>query len=239
MTKRSSIWLLGLGLFAALAVSGFGRPTSGWMPSATFAVGQAVRAQTPVPLPNPPSIPPSESTAPENTSPLERPADFELEQVPPADGDTAGLTLGEGAYSEPGQFQIGTIEGYTMAVTAGIPLFESPDRSLAYTALSKRRANPRVLADDELVQLVLETLDRGENFQTGGVISTAPGEILMNWTASIKDAPITGKVLVRQIDRQVLMLVVSATASGADKVDAAISVLSETLQVAPTDRAAL
>ncbi|OAB63513.1 hypothetical protein AY599_23135 [Leptolyngbya valderiana BDU 20041] len=242
--KRHSFWLLVLAVLAASLVAWLERPTpqtvSGSAVEVRWAsanVKEAI-AQTPPQLPDPPVVPtsntPQSPTPQPDAPPSEAPAEFELEQVSPLETvDTAGLALAEGSYARPGQFQIGTLEGFSLTDRAGIPLFESSDRTLAYTVVSKLRANSRPLAPDELVQVAIETLDRGEGFQLGNVASTAPGEVQMNWTAAIDGKPLTGRTLARQVDRQVLVLLVSAVEESADKVDGAIAVLSDTLQTAP------
>jgi hypothetical protein len=190
-----------------------------------------------VPLPEPPpvpnSIPKATPTVDPNDPPSTEPAEFTLEQVPPTPVDTAGLSLGDGTYAQAGEFQVGLIEGYQVSTHAGIATIESPERQLAYTALSQQRANPRPLANDELVQIAIETLDRGEGFRIGNVTSSDASEVVATWTGRLGDTPLSGRVLVRQVDRQVLMLVVSATPEASDRLDGAIAVLSPTLQPAP------
>ncbi|MGC9502239.1 hypothetical protein [Baaleninema sp.] len=243
--KRHLTWFLALALLAATVVAWVGSPMKNSVAVASdgggelrlAAVGNPL-AQTPPQLPDPPVVPTSneaQSPTPKpQEPPSEAPAEFELEEIsPPEEMNTAGLALAEGSYSQPGQFQIGTIEGFSLTRMAGIPLFESGDRTLAYTVVTKQRVNPRALAPDELAQMAIETLDRGEGFQPGSVTSTAPDTIEMNWTAEIGGKPLTGKTLARQVDRQVFLLLVSATEESVDRVDGAIALLSKTLQAAP------
>ncbi|MBE9039862.1 hypothetical protein IQ235_03530, partial [Oscillatoriales cyanobacterium LEGE 11467] len=97
-----------------------------------------------------------------------------------------------------------------------------------------RRTTSEPLNLNALAQIAIETLQRGEGFQAGAVQPVAPGEILLPWTgilsANRSSGPISGQVLVRQVDRTVLMLVVSATSEGASSVDSAIATLAGSLQ---------
>ncbi|MCC5899380.1 MAG: hypothetical protein JJU32_15880 [Phormidium sp. BM_Day4_Bin.17] len=187
------------------------------------------------PLPEPPSVP---DTSPPPTPVVNdegvlstEPAEFQLEELPVLpDVDTAGLTLSENVYQQPGQFQVGVLEDYRTSEHAGVALIESPSGELAYTVQVQQRANDRQLIDDELVQLAIDRLQRGQGFELGTVRPLDTGLLLVNWTATSGGTPLSGRIFLRQVDSQVLMLVVSATQEESEQLDAVISLVSATLQ---------
>ena len=147
--------------------------------------------------------------------------------------NTLGLSLGEGTYKEDGRFEIGILDGYQVSSVAGVPIIESSDRSLAYTALIRQRATNQSLSPNALAQIALETLQGGEEFQPGAVQPVAPGAILLPWTGTLSAngvKPVSGRVFVRQVDRTVLMLVVCANEEGKASLDSAIAALAGSLQ---------
>lgn len=232
---------LSLAVVATIAVSAIGMAQA--QPQAIAIARRQAATAPPTPvqisLPSPPAVPSAPGNpvpTPDNAPPQREPDDFVLEELPATPVDTAGLTLGDGTY-QTDRFQVGIIDGYNLSVYAGVPTIESDDKALAYTALAQQRANNRTLANDELVQAAIETLDRGEGFRIGDLTSSSPEEVVASWTGSIDGTLLSGRVLVRQVDRQLLVLVVSATEDGTDRLDGAIAVLSPTLQPAPVREA--
>ncbi|USR91815.1 hypothetical protein NEA10_03555 [Phormidium yuhuli AB48] len=238
---KSYVGFLVLGLFLALSLGVMG---NGWLRSGDLGRGNLAIAQVPAsgynlaqgsPLPDPPAVPeasPLPTPVVNNNETLStEPAEFELEELPVLpDVDTAGLTLSETLYEKPGQFQVGVLEDYRTSTNAGVAIIESPSRDLAYTVQVQQRANDRQLIEDELVQIAIDRLQRGEGFQLGMVRPVDTGVLMVDWTATLGGTPLFGRVLLRQVDSQVLMLVVSATEEKSEQLDAVISLLSGTLQ---------
>ena len=253
--KRNRLWQLGLGTLATLVVlvGGYfpGRDYSTRVqaqsaaPAAPSTPAPAPATQpTPASTPATPSTPaPAPATQPTPTAtpapapaPAIQPTPTATPAPAPAIGlpeNTLGLSLGEGTYKEEGQFEIGILDGYQVSSVAGVPIIESSDRSLAYTALIRQRATNQSLSPNALTQIAIETLQGGEGFQPGAVQPIAPGEILLSWTGTLSAngvKPVSGRVFVRQVDRTVLMLVVSATEEGKASLDSAIAALAGSLQ---------
>ncbi|WP_159787659.1 hypothetical protein [Sodalinema gerasimenkoae] len=237
-----------LGLSVALSIALMG---NGSLPGGGLATKGLVIAQVPAqvgevaqgdpgtgnPLPDPPSVP--ETSPPptpvvndnDNGALSTEPAEFQLEELPVLpDVDTAGLRLSENVYQQPGQFQVGVLEDYRTSVNSGVTVLESPSGNLAYTVQVQQRANDRQLIDDELVQLAIDRLQRGEGFELGTVRPLDTGLLLVDWTGTLGATPLSGRIFLRQVDSQVLMLVVSATQEESEQLDAVISLVSETLQ---------
>lgn len=146
-----------------------------------------------------------------------------------ADVDTTGLSLSETVYREPGQFQVGVLDDYQTSVTAGVALVESPTGEVAYTVQVQQRASDRPLIDDELVQIAISKLERGEGFRLWDVRTTDTG-VVVNWTGRLGNSPLSGRTFLRQVDSEVLMLVVSATQEEAGQLDGVVALVSDTLQ---------
>lgn len=229
-------WFLGLGLSVALSIGLLGD----WPLLAMGQLSSPLRIvqadeESGNTLPEPPVVPeaspPLTPTANEEEVLSTEPAQFRLEALPVfPDVDTTGLSLSETVYREPGQFQVGVLDDYQTSVTAGVALVESPTGGLAYTVQVQQRANDRPLIDDELVQIAISQLERGEGFRLGDVRAIDTGVVIVNWTGRLGNTPLLGRVFLRQVDSEVLMLVVSATEEEAEQLDAVVAVVSNTLQ---------
>lgn len=237
-------WFLGLGLSVALSIGVIGH----WplwetgMRAESLAIAQAgvtaevIQAQgdSTNPLPEPPAVP---QTSPPPPSPENdegqlstEPAEFRLESLPVLpDADTSNLSLSENLYREPGQFQVGVLQDYQTSSNAGVAIIESPTGELAYTVQVQQRANDRPLLDDELVQIAIDRLQRGEGFRLGTVRTVDTGVVIVDWTGTLGSTPLSGRVFLRQVDSAVLMLVASATEAQSEQLDPVISVVSNTL----------
>ncbi|MGD1902876.1 MAG: hypothetical protein ACFB9N_11630 [Geitlerinemataceae cyanobacterium] len=158
------------------------------------------------------------------------------EPAPETSSTATDLSLSGNTYTADGQFSMailaqanpetGVSDEFTVTPTAGVPLIESPDRSLAYTAIVRQRALDRVLSPNALAQVTIEALQRGEGFVADAPIEVAAGEIVLPWTGMAKGKPLAGKAIVIQEGSQILTLVVSATGDGIAKVNAAAELLA-------------
>lgn len=236
MSMKGYSWFLGLGLSVALSIGLMGHwPLWGMAQAGVTAEVTPAQEGSGNPLPEPPVVP---QTSPVPTSLEEdegrlstEPAEFRLEALPVLpDVDTSHLSLSENLYREPGQFQVGVLQDYKRSSNAGVVIIESPTGELAYTVQVQRRANDRPLIDDELTQIAIDRLQRGEGFRLGDVRAIDTGVVIVNWTGRLGDTPLLGRVFLRQVDSEVLMLVVSATQEAAEQLDAVVALVSNTLQ---------
>lgn len=229
-------WFLGLGLSVALSIGLMGHFPLGGM-AQTGAMAEVTQAQegSPNPLPEPPAVPetspPPASVGNDEGQLSTEPAEFRLEALPVLpDVDTGDLSLSDNLYQEPGQFQVGVLQDYETSRNAGVAIIESPTGELAYTVQVQQRANDRPLVDDELVQIAIDRLQRGEGFRLGSTRAVDTGVMIVNWTGTLGATPLSGRVFLRQAGSEVLMLVVSATGEEAEKLDAVVALVSNTLQ---------
>ncbi|MBC6475307.1 MAG: hypothetical protein GDA48_22945 [Hormoscilla sp. GM102CHS1] len=147
---------------------------------------------------------------------------------------TASLSLG-GTYQDPaGRFQVGILEGYNVSSAGVSPLFSSPDGNLAYTVLVRSRSSGRLLTAATLAQIAIDTFRRGEGFIPDRFRPLGPGRVQVPWTGSLtmggNTQPMNGMILVSQPQQDILMLLISATQTGRDRVDAAVATLADSLQ---------
>ncbi|MGF1492902.1 MAG: hypothetical protein ACFBSC_10715 [Microcoleaceae cyanobacterium] len=261
--RRNRLWLIRIGVLTAcllIGLSAFVDRIAFHSTSAPLVriptVGMPVAAQQPSPSPaqspvvkpspSPESKPtetkpateskptPEPAASPTPTaSPATEPAE-PAESAPPSAPPVSLLPLSESNYQDPqGKFKLGILEGYTVSAAGNVPLIESPDGSLAYTALTKLRESDRELPASSLAQLAIETFERGEGFVPGNYQVTGPQEIRLLWQGSLKGSqgtqPITGSILVRQQEQKVLILLISATDAAKEQVEAAVITLAETL----------
>lgn len=210
---------------------------------------QASPKPTPEASPKPtpeasPTASPTPSASPVPVAPATTPT------VTPEVKEQIPLTVSKTPYTDPAnRYQVGVLAAYTPAenlaeagvedrleeykVTnvGGVNLIESPDGNLAYAVLVQPLATPRTLSAEELAEIALDKFDSAEGFRPGEFGAIAEGGILIPWTGTFNNTvPMRGGILARQSDRSVYLLLVSATEAAESKVDAAIDLLSETLQ---------
>lgn len=225
MKKR--FWTVGLGIIAAIAFAWGGQ----FLGISSIAQTSPTPQVTPTPVPT--STPSPQRVPVPVASPTVAPPEFSEPEPPPEPEPieiTVEVPLGEGTYSKADRFQIAILEGYEVTETAGIPLIESSDRHLAYTVLWKQQASNTLLPSSTLTQMAIDELEDGEGFQFQTIEASVPGAVLLSWSGTAKNVPVGGKVLVRQADDGVMMLVVAGTGDGIDRLDRAISALAETLK---------
>lgn len=214
--KRKQFWFIGLA----------------WITSAILIFGTAEPSTLAKPAASPPT--PGVSATPATTSP----------KPPAATLSAPILPLSETPYKDPqGRFEVGILENYKVSAIpqsgspsriADAPLIESPDGNLAYTVVVQAKITNESFTNEALAQMASNQFQRGEGFQPNQLKILAPGEILIPWTGSLtigkNKQPITGEILVRQNQEQIIMLLVSATEDAKDNIPSAIGTLSDSLK---------
>ncbi len=145
-----------------------------------------------------------------------------------------------GDYKDPnGRFKIALLKDYGVSPLAGSALIESKDGSLAYTVLVRSQSelalqnSNATLINDALAKIAQTAFQQGEGFQLGQW-QAIPSGIKLDWTGSLtiagKSQPVSGVILVRQLPKDVAMILIAATETGAGQVPGAISALVDSLQ---------
>lgn len=147
---------------------------------------------------------------------------------------TASYLVG-GTYQDPGgRFQVGILEGYQVSGVGASPLFSSPDGNLAYTVVVRSRSSARSLTAATLAQIAIDTFRQGEGFIPDRFRPLGSGRVQVPWTGSLtmggNTQPMGGMIFVSQPQQDILMLLISATETGRNKVDAAVATLADSLQ---------
>ncbi len=138
------------------------------------------------------------------------------------------------SYQDPsGRFEIGILEEYKVTPVGNSVVIESPDGNLAYTVTVRARASDAPLSDVSLAQVTIDTFSRGEKFKAGEFQIDPQNGIRLPWTGSLGKQPMSGVILTRQLDNQILLLLVAATETEANRVDGALTSLADTLKALP------
>ncbi|KOR34619.1 MULTISPECIES: hypothetical protein [Planktothricoides] len=217
--KRKQLWFIGLAWITSMLL------IFSTVEPSTSAVQNFFRAAAPAS--------PGVSVAPATTS-----------NPPAATLSAPTLPLSEAPYKDPqGRFEVGILENYKVSAIpqsgspsriADAPLIESPDGNLAYTVVVQAKITTESFTNEALAQMASNQFQRGEGFQPNQLKILSPGEILIPWTGSLtigkNKQPITGEILVRQNQDQIIMLLVSATEDAKDNIPSAIGTLSDSLK---------
>ncbi len=205
-------------------------------------------AQSPPPSPSPlPSLAPTAST-PLRLSPSPLPSRSPTLSIPltpppppaPPASTAVPLPLG-GDYQDPaGRFKIGILKDYKVSPLAGSVLVEAPDGRLAYSVVAQAQPATAPIGlsfdgnQEGLARVATAVFQRGEGFQPGTPQIESGGGIVMNWTGTLTiggtPQPVGGVVIVRPTPKQILLLLIAATQTGANQVPGAVSALASTLQ---------
>ncbi len=197
--------------------TGIAPPTNPTAPATPTATPTAIPTAPPTVLPLPGGIP---------NPPLAPP----LAPLPAADPlPTAG------EFVDPrGRFRVAILQDYRVSPIGDAILIESPKGSLAYTALTQP-ATVGFLTPDSLAEVAKTAFQRGEDFQTGST-QAIPGGIQLDWSGNLTiggiTQPVNGLIIAKPSGAQILMLLIAATESGADKVPNAAAALIDSLQAA-------
>lgn len=253
------IWTVALGVLSAIAIVLTGLVAQ-WLISQSPAPTEVAVAQTPAatpktsptatpaPQPRSPSAP-AASTPPPPAS-LPNPTTIPAVPVspsllpPPASAPAstaAPLPLG-GTYQDPaGRFKVGVLKDFKVSPLAGSVLIESADGNLAYAVVTQSQplGIPIGLSagydnSESLAKVARSVLQRGEGFQPGPPRSEAGGGAMMDWTGTLTIAgtsqPVGGAILVRPSAKDILLLIITATQTGANQLPGALSALANSLQ---------
>lgn len=232
--KLRQILLTGLAILVGITVA-IGSASPGlqsiFQPEHPFANLSTVQAQTPrtspIPSPTPSPTPPSPALTP---APV---------LAPPA-STAPPLTL-NGDYRDPsGRFKIGIVENFKVSPLAGSVLIEAADGSLAYSVVVQAQPPgiPIGLSaidnGEGLAKVASSVFQRGESFQPGQPQLEAGGGVVINWTGTLtiggNAQPMGGVILVRPSPKQILIVLIAATQSGAGQVPAAVAAIANSLQ---------
>jgi len=243
---RKRLWFLGLILAAAIAAIAFSPALAplnvlAQAPTPAPAASPADPAASPEPTLSPdpaaspsPALSPTPAVSPEPTLSPDPAASPSPAPSPTTTLQPAALPLAPEPYQDPGQrFQLGVIDGYQSNVVAGVPLFESPDGTLAYTVAVRPRANDATVDDASLAQVAIETFARGEGLQPGAFEPEPTGGAKVPWTGTLTTGkttqPMQGAMLARQVPGRLLILMVAATEEAAGQIEPVYATLAPTL----------
>lgn len=154
----------------------------------------------------------------------------QVPEPPPEPAESSPAAALSGNYTDPGgQFQVGLVQGYAVAPTAGVFLVESPDRALAYTVVTRLRATDQALSPNALGQVTIEAFERGNGFVPSAIDPVDPATIRLPFQGQAADGPLSGEILTRQVGTTLIMLMVAATEPAADRVEPVVAALLPTL----------
>lgn len=239
--KWNRLWLMGLGVFTALVLMvGSGFPGTGFQISSPLSLTALAQSPQPTVSPSPatspaPAASPSPATSPTPAAPAAAPATTPPSPPAPAPVQIDPLPLSEAPYQDPGQqFEVGVIEGYKVSTVAGVSLMESPDGNLAYSVMVKPQATQEIFNDNTLAQFAVSQLQGGEGFQPDLYQGTATGGILIPWQGKLSIGrsaqPINGVIWAKQEQRNIFLVVISATEAGKDQVLPAFQAISQSFK---------
>jgi len=145
-----------------------------------------------------------------------------------------------GDYKDPnGRFKVAILKDYAVSPLAGSMLIESKDGSLAYTVLVRSQGELALqngnatFINDALAKIAQTAFQQGEGFQVGQW-QAIPNGIKLDWTGSLtiagKSQPVSGIILVRQLPKDVAMILIAATETATGRVPGVISALVDSLQ---------
>ncbi|MCT7981815.1 hypothetical protein NG796_00760 [Laspinema sp. A4] len=255
--KRKRLWLLGLGLLTALTLmmaDDRAIPLQSQVGLSNLQLN-ARAAEAPLKgiqvAQRSAQTPPSRQSSPASPSRQSAPTPTAAPSLSEEEREASPVQLSEEPYKDPGgRFTVGLLaeylpadneeeetaergplQPYKIGSSAGIPLIESPDGNLAYTVIVQPLATARTLSNEELAEIAIEEFKRGEGFSPDEFRPIASGEVLVPWTGIFNNkTPMQGTILVRQRDRSVYVLLISATDVAASKLEPAIALLFETLE---------
>jgi hypothetical protein len=247
--KRKQGWLGGLAVLIAIAIivvhplhlnagkSGVGMDRS-------VAIAQTPPASPTPGTPGAPGNPTISPSVPNPGSPsFTIPVSPSIVPAPPAPpaSNAKPAELSSTYQDAIGRFKVGILKNYTVTPMAGSILVEAPDGNLAYSVIpqSQPLGNPIGLStgydnSESLAKIATAAFQRGEGFQPGPPQPEAGGGAIMNWTGDLtiagKTQPVGGVVLMRPSSKMILLLVVTATQAGADRIPAAVAALANNLE---------
>lgn len=190
---------------------------------------------SPSPAPSPTSIAiPLKSPAP-TASPSATPLPVPAALPPVATPAAAPLPL-DGEYQDPaGRFRVAKLKDYLLTPLGDSVLLEAKDGHLAYTVLVQPASvlGGATATPDTLGQLAKTAFQRGEGFQVV-TQQTIGSNVQIDWTGSLtiagKTQPVSGVIIGKATNNNLLFLMITATESGSKDVPGAIAALADSLQ---------
>jgi hypothetical protein len=138
-----------------------------------------------------------------------------------------------GEFVDPaGRFRVAILQDFRVSPIGDAVLIEQPNGALAYTALAQP-AGSGFPTTESLAAMATTVFQRGEGFQAGSQ-QAIPGGVKLDWSGSLtiggNPQPVNGIIIAKPAGTQVLMLLIAATESGAEKVPNAAAALIDSLQ---------
>lgn len=145
-------------------------------------------------------------------------------------GNLIAVNAQTSTYQDPaGRFEVALLPSYKMTPLAGIFVVESPEKDVAYTVSVRPKASDRYLEDAELAQVALDTVAKGEGFVPGVFEGTDTG-VQLPWQGTQGSSPVAGTIVAKQTNNSVLVLAVSSTEGGTEKIAEILPELSQSLK---------
>ncbi len=245
-------WLIGLAFAAFIGFTAVGQITGHLAPTVAqaeppIAIPTALPERQATPPTATPKVRPTASASPTPsativpaipTVPLAPISPVPVVPIVPA--SLAPPSPVSGDYKDPnGRFKIAILKDYAVSPLAGSALIESSDGNLAYTVLVRSQGELALQNDnatfvnDALAKIAQTAFQQGEGFQVGQW-QAIPSGIKLDWTGSLtiagKSQPVSGVILVRQLPKDVAMILIVATETGTGQVPGAVSALVDSLQ---------
>jgi hypothetical protein len=211
-------------------------------PSPTPTIGGPSINPTATPTVNPTATPTVNPTATPTAMPTVAPSVLPLPggipnvplAPPPAPLPAADPLPTAGEFTDAAnRFRVAILQDYRVSPIGDAVLVESPKGALAYTALAQP-ATAGFVTPDTLAEMAKNAFQRGEGFQTGGTQAIPGGGVQLDWSGNLTiggmTQPVNGVIIAKPAGTQVLMLLIAATAAGADQVPNAAAALIDSLQ---------
>jgi hypothetical protein len=167
-------------------------------------------------------------TPPEESVPVPNNQNLVLPTIP------TYLPLSSQIYQEPAaRFGIGILDGYKVLNLQSVTVMENEDGTLAYTVVVHPRASDSPLPPSAVAQIAIETFLSGEEFTPQPFQELTEG-IIIPWSGTLsqqnQNQPMGGLLYAKQGERDVLLLMVSATAENIPYTQPAINTLLPTFK---------
>ena len=250
--KLNRNWLVGLACAAFIGFTTLGQTAWNLDPTVAQAEPPIVTPSAPLAYPSTvptatPSVRPTGTASPTPSAPIVPAIPTvpltpvsPLPIVPIVPASLAPPLAVSGDYKDPNKrFKIAILQGYTVSPLAGSALIESRDGSLAYTVLVRSQGELALQngtltgINDALAKIAQTAFQQGEGFQTGPWQAIQNG-IKLDWTGRLtiagKSQPVSGVILVRQLQTDVAMILIAATESAGGQVPGAVAALVDSLQ---------
>ncbi|MGI0490673.1 hypothetical protein ACN4EG_02575 [Alkalinema pantanalense CENA528] len=192
---------------------------------------------SPSPSPLPTAVPVTIPSGQGSPSPTASPPPLPIPTAPPVALPSAPALPVAGEYKDPtGRFRVAKLKDYQFSPLGDSFLAEAIDGKLSYTVLAQSLAQlnlPPVVSIDQLVQVAKTAFQRGEGFQVTNQQPLLNG-VLLDWAGALtiggQTQPVSGSIVAKQVNSQVLLLLIAATEAGKNDVPGALTALNDSLQ---------